>query len=50
MCIRDSVSNALKSMIHGIYCSSFDLNVRAEEWTPDIYADFTAYLEDQNPE
>ena len=47
---RKKLSNALKSMIQGIDCSSFDLNVRAEEWTPDIYADFTAYLEEQNPE
>lgn len=47
---RKKLSNALKSMIQGIDCSSFDLNVRAEEWTPDIYADFTVYLEEQNPE
>ncbi|MBK97435.1 MAG: ribosomal RNA small subunit methyltransferase A [Balneola sp.] len=47
---RKKLSNALKAMIKGIDCTSFDLNVRAEEWTPDIYAEFTAFLERQNPE
>ena len=42
---RKKLSNALKSMIQGIDCSQFDLDVRAEEWTPDIYAEFAAYLE-----
>ena len=47
---RKKLSNALKTVIQGIDCSSFDLNVRAEEWTPDIYAEFTAYLEEQTPD
>ena len=42
---RKKLSNALKSMIQGVDCSHFDLDVRAEEWTPDIYAEFAAYLE-----
>ena len=47
---RKKLSNALKSMIQGVDCSHFDLDVRAEEWTPDIYAEFAAYLEAQVPE
>jgi len=47
---RKKLSNALKSMIQGVDCSHFDLDVRAEEWTPDIYADFATYLEAQFPE
>jgi len=47
---RKKLSNALKSMIQGVDCSHFDLDVRAEEWTPDIYAEFAAYLEPQVPE
>ena len=44
---RKKLSNALKSMIQEVDCSHFDLNVRAEEWTPDIYAEFATYLEAQ---
>tara|TARA_Y200000002_G_scaffold233506_1_gene192824 strand:- start:7782 stop:8588 length:807 start_codon:yes stop_codon:yes gene_type:complete len=44
---RKKLSNALKSMIQGVDCSHYDLDVRAEEWTPDIYAEFAAYLEAQ---
>ncbi len=47
---RKKLSNALKSMIQGVDCSHFDLDVRAEEWIPDIYAEFAAYLEAQVPE
>ena len=47
---RKKLSNALKSMIQEVDCSHFDLNVRAEEWTPDIYAEFATYLEAQFPE
>jgi len=47
---RKKLSNALKSMIQGVDCSHFDLDVRAEEWTPDIYAEFATYLEAQFPE
>ncbi len=42
---RKKLSNALKCMIQGVDCLHFDLDVRAEEWTPDIYAEFAAYLE-----
>ena len=44
---RKKLSNALKCMIQGVDCLHFDLDVRAEEWTPDIYAEFAAYLEAQ---
>jgi 16S rRNA (adenine1518-N6/adenine1519-N6)-dimethyltransferase len=47
---RKKLSTALKSMIQEVDCSHFDLNVRAEEWTPDIYAEFATYLEAQFPE
>jgi len=42
---RKKLSNALKSMIQGVDCSHLDLDVRAEEWTPDIYAEFAKQLE-----
>jgi 16S rRNA (adenine1518-N6/adenine1519-N6)-dimethyltransferase len=42
---RKKLSNALKSLIEGFEPTDFDLSVRAEEWSPDIYAEFAQQLE-----
>jgi len=42
---RKKLSNALKALIEGLELTDFDLSVRAEEWSPDIYAEFAKQLE-----
>ena len=42
---RKKLSNALKPLLEGIEPTGFDLSVRAEEWSPDIYAEFAQQVE-----
>ncbi len=42
---RKKLSNALKTLLEEIESTGFDLSVRAEEWSPDIYAEFALQVE-----